>query len=54
MQIPPKVAASIEIEEPPLRRSETPIKLVFSVPSLAAAREAAANLGGRVEVPGRE
>jgi len=36
--IPDDVAATIEIVSPPVRRTETPIKLVFPVASIAAAR----------------
>jgi predicted enzyme related to lactoylglutathione lyase len=44
--IPKKIADSIEISTPPERRTETPIKLFFFVPSLAIAREQAVELGG--------
>lgn len=48
IQIPPQIAATIEIGTPPKRRSETPIKLVFEVASIAKTRELAASLGGEV------
>ena len=46
--IPKKIAASIEISVPPERRTETPIKLFFLVPSIAEARAKAAALGGEL------
>ncbi|HSI58277.1 MAG TPA: pentapeptide repeat-containing protein [Ideonella sp.] len=52
--IPEAIAAGIVIASPPVRREETPIKLVFSVASLAEARNAAADLGGVIDPPGRE
>lgn len=36
--IPPEIAHTIPIADPPLPREDTPIKLVFSVPDLAAAQ----------------
>ena len=47
--IPPQIAASIRIDTPPQLREETPIKLVFPVRSLAAARAAAKSLGGALD-----
>ena len=52
--IPEPIAASIELADPPLRRTETPIKLVFTVASLHAARMAAKPLGGELNPPARE
>lgn len=52
--IPEPIARSIEIANPPVRREETPIKLFFQVASLAAARLAAAGLGGALNPPHRE
>ena len=52
--IPPALAASIAIATPPIRRIETPIKLVFPVASLSAARVAAARLGGELNPVERE
>lgn len=46
--MPKKIADSIEISTPPVRRTEMPIKLFFLVPSLAAARELAVALGGEL------
>jgi DNA-binding MarR family transcriptional regulator/predicted enzyme related to lactoylglutathione lyase len=48
IQIPPAIAATIEIGAPPTRRSETPIKPVFEVASIAATRERAASHGGEL------
>lgn len=47
--IRPEFAEGITIETPPVRRTETPVKLVFAVPSIEAARQAAKGLGGDVE-----
>jgi predicted enzyme related to lactoylglutathione lyase len=46
--IPPAIAATIEISSPPARREDTALKFFLSVPSLAAARDTAATLGGDV------
>jgi predicted enzyme related to lactoylglutathione lyase len=48
IKIPADVASSIEIESPPRRRTETPIKLVFEVASLSAARAIAPLHGGEL------
>ena len=50
----PAVAARVSIASPPERRENTAIKLCFAVPSLAAARETAARLGGELNGPERE
>lgn len=47
--IRPEFAEGITIEAPPVRRTETPVKLVFAVPDIAASRRAASQLGGDVE-----
>lgn len=47
--IPAHIAAQIEIASPPEAREDTPMKLSFSVPSLAAARETASASGGSVK-----
>ncbi|MCG2595415.1 hypothetical protein LZ009_21765 [Ramlibacter sp. XY19] len=47
--IPPHIAAQIQIATPPQRREDTPIKLVFVVRSLSAARAAARQLGGNLD-----
>jgi hypothetical protein len=41
IQIPRHLAESIEIEEPAVRRTQNPIKLVFFVENIAVAREVA-------------
>jgi len=53
-RIPEHIAATFDITEPPQRREDSAIKLVFAVPSLAAARACAAALGGIVDAPDRE
>ena len=52
--IPARIAATIEIATPPVRRSETPIKLVFPVASIDTARVAAARRGGELNPAERE
>lgn len=52
--IPPHIAEHIEIASPPARREDTPLKLAFFVPGIAAARSQAAGLGGVVDGPERE
>ncbi|MBK7643914.1 MAG: pentapeptide repeat-containing protein [Planctomycetes bacterium] len=46
--IPEPIRASIQIENPPQRRSESALKLVFEVESLARARELARERGGEL------
>ena len=46
--LPARIARTIEIVSPPVLRTETAVKLVFAVSSLAEARAAAALLGGQV------
>ena len=46
--IPAHIAASVEIAEPPVRREGSPIKLIYFVASIAAAREQVAKLGGQL------
>ena len=46
--IPEPIARDIQITSPPQRREETALKFFLSVPSLDAARVAAARLGGEV------
>jgi predicted enzyme related to lactoylglutathione lyase len=54
VRIPRRIAGSIAIETPPVRREETPIKLVFSVADIVAARNNAAERGGIVNPAERE
>ena len=53
-RVPEPIAASVEIENPPRRRTETPIKLVFWVASIAMARAMALRHGGELLDPDRE
>jgi predicted enzyme related to lactoylglutathione lyase len=48
LAVPSRIASSIHISSPPLRRQDTPIKLVFPVQSLPAARAVAQSLGGEL------
>ena len=52
--IPAPIAATIEIADPPVRREDAAVKLMFLVPSIADARAQAARLGGELNPPGRE
>jgi catechol 2,3-dioxygenase-like lactoylglutathione lyase family enzyme len=54
LEIPAAVASSIKVENPPRRRAETPIKLVFPVGSIADARAAAPARGGEFAPRERE
>jgi len=47
--VPERVAATLELTDPPRRRSQTPIKLAFAVASLVDARSAAPAVGGVVD-----
>jgi hypothetical protein len=51
--LPPRIARRITIAKPPQRRTDTAVKLVFAVASLAAARGAAPALGGELNPPER-
>jgi predicted enzyme related to lactoylglutathione lyase len=48
--IPPAIAATIAIADPPRPRDDAALKFFFTVPSLAAAANAAPALGGTVLV----
>ncbi|MRW87667.1 hypothetical protein GJ698_26705 [Pseudoduganella sp. FT26W] len=52
--IPQKIAAEIEISTPPIRRENTPIKLVFYISSIAFARAVALQFGGELNPVERE
>lgn len=52
--IPERIASSIEIQSPPVRRESTPIKLVFPVSSLSTARAMALQHGGVLNAEERE
>ncbi|MFY3383176.1 VOC family protein [Paracidovorax sp. MALMAid1276] len=52
--IPPAIARTIQIAEPPVVREQTPIKLFFAVPDLAQARALALQWGGEIAPAARE
>ena len=52
--VPARIASGIEISDPPTRREENPIKLVFYVPSLAECRTQISSLAGLLNSPERE
>lgn len=52
--IPERLAASIEVASPPIRRESTPVKLVFPVESIQVARTKAVSLGGELDASERE
>lgn len=49
VRIRPDIAETIDIATPPVPRSETPVKLVFTVAGLEAARPVAVAHGGDLE-----
>jgi len=49
IQVPASIASTIHIADPPVRRTQTPIKLVFDVESISAARGAVLNLRGGID-----
>ena len=49
VQVPPPVAEAIVLSEPAVRRTGTPIKLTFDVPSLGCARTTVTAMGGDVD-----
>lgn len=49
VRVPSRIAATIEITDPPRRRGESPVKLTFAVASIAATRAAASQLGGQID-----
>ena len=54
VQIPKRIAHSIAIDTPPVRREDVPIKLVFAVVDVIAARNSAAERGGAIKPANRE
>lgn len=54
LAMPAAIAAQIHIAAPPVVREDTPVKLCFAVPSLAAARARAHALGGWLKPPAAE
>jgi predicted enzyme related to lactoylglutathione lyase len=49
VQVPAAIASTIQMAHPPVRRAQTPIKLVFDVESIAAVRRAVLNLRGGID-----
>jgi predicted enzyme related to lactoylglutathione lyase len=49
VKAPSRIADTIEITDPPRRRTDAPIKPVFAVRSIAAVRDRAAALGGQID-----
>ncbi len=54
VEVPPQIAASIIIKNPPIARSDVPVKLAFAVKSIAESRAVAARFGGEVWAEQRE
>ncbi len=54
LSIPERLASTVTIAVPPRRREETPIKLVFVVPDVGAARQVVADHGGVLHGSDRE
>lgn len=54
VQVPADVSSQIEVSEPPERREGTPLKPVFAVADLEAARATAAEHGGVLDPADRE
>jgi len=52
--VPEHIAATIEVADPPVRRTDAPIKLVFTVASIEDMRAAAESRGGQLNPPERE
>lgn len=54
LQVSERISESIEINEPPLRRENTPIKLVFFVESIRKIRQIIMSFGGELNGTDRE
>jgi uncharacterized protein YjbI with pentapeptide repeats len=54
VQVPASIASTIHIADPPVRRTQTPVKLVFDVESISAARGAVLNFRGGIDPTERE
>jgi predicted enzyme related to lactoylglutathione lyase len=54
VKIPQEIAVTIEIQSPPICREDTPIKLIFPVPSIHEARSMAARYGGELNSAEKE
>jgi hypothetical protein len=49
VQVPVSIASTIHVASPPVRRTESPVKLVFDVESISAARGVVLNLRGGID-----
>lgn len=49
VQVPASIASRIHIADPTVRRSQTPIKMVFDVESISAVRGTVLNLRGGID-----
>jgi predicted enzyme related to lactoylglutathione lyase len=54
VETPRAIANSLEIENPPRRRTDTAIKLVLPIDDIAAARTVAPRYGGEIDPPEKE
>ena len=54
VQVPASIASTITISDPPQRRRDVPVKLIFEVKSISVARSAAQTLGGSFDPVERE
>jgi predicted enzyme related to lactoylglutathione lyase len=54
LQIPSRIASTLQIAVPPVRRADAAVKLVFFVPSIADVRGTAEARGGVVNAAGKE
>jgi predicted enzyme related to lactoylglutathione lyase len=54
LRMPRRIASTIQIAVPPVRRANTAVKLVFFVPSIATVRASAPALGGVLNGAGKE
>lgn len=54
LAVPEPLAREIVVADPPVRRTETPIKLMIPVDSIARVRDVAGRLGGVVDPPRHE
>jgi predicted enzyme related to lactoylglutathione lyase len=54
VRMPDSIAETIQISAPPVRREDTPIKPIFPVSSIAAARAQAPAFGGALNPPQQE
>ena len=51
VEIPAFISSTFDIDDPPERREDAAVKLIFTVDDLAAARSIAATLGGAIDGP---